>query len=133
MPPMYISLEMPDSCRRGEQVGMRIMVFNNLPQEMMILLVLHGADTHRFVVVEDYGVVDFYRPRIKEGDHQHLVSVDADSSVEVIFPIVAAVDHGEIELTVSAITQIGRDEETATLTVEVIIMIIIIRNDLILR
>ncbi|KAK8389963.1 hypothetical protein O3P69_012881 [Scylla paramamosain] len=118
MPPMYISLEMPDSCRRGEQVGMRIMVFNNLPQEMMILLVLHGADTHRFVVVEDNGVVDFYRPRTKDGDHQHLLSVDADTSVEVIFPIVATVDQGEIELTVSAITQIGRDEETATLLVE---------------
>ncbi|KAG0724718.1 CD109 antigen [Chionoecetes opilio] len=75
MPPMYISLEMPDSCRRGEQVGMRIMIFNNLPQEMMVLLVLHGADTHRFVAVEDNGVVDFYRPRVEAGDHQHLLSV----------------------------------------------------------
>ncbi|XP_050698378.1 CD109 antigen-like isoform X1 [Eriocheir sinensis] len=118
MPPMYISLEMPDSCRRGEQVGMRIMVFNNLPQEMMILLVLHGADTHRFVAVEEHGVVDFYRPRVEAGDHQHLISVNADTSQEVIFPIVATVDQGEIELTISAITQIGRDEETVTLTVE---------------
>ncbi|XP_042213472.1 CD109 antigen-like [Homarus americanus] len=118
MPPMYISLEMPDSCRRGEQVGMRIMVFNNLPQEMMILLVLHGADTHRFVLVEDNGVVDFYRPRTKAGDHQHLVSVNADSAVEIIFPVVATIDQGEIELTVSALTQIGRDEETATLMIE---------------
>ncbi|XP_069938701.1 CD109 antigen [Cherax quadricarinatus] len=118
MPPMYISLEMPDSCRRGEQIGMRIMIFNNLPQEMMILLVLHGADTHRFVLVEEHGVVDFYRPRTKAGDHQHLVSVNADSAMEVIFPIVATVDQGEIEVTVSALTQIGRDEETATLMVE---------------
>ncbi|KAK3858623.1 hypothetical protein Pcinc_035182 [Petrolisthes cinctipes] len=118
MPHMYITLEMPDSCRRGEQVGMRIMVFNNLPQEMMILLVLHGADTHRFIAVEDNGVVDFYRPRTLEGDHQHLVSVDPMSSMEVIFPIVATVDHGEIELTVSAITQVGRDQEMTKLIVE---------------
>lgn len=48
-----------------------------------------------------------------------MLQVDADSSVEVIFPIVATVDQGEIELTISAITQIGRDEETVTLTVEV--------------
>lgn len=41
------------------------------------------------------------------------------SSMEVIFPIVATVDHGEIELTVSATTQVGRDEETARLIIEV--------------
>ena len=49
----------------------------------------------------------------------YALQVNADSSVEVIFPVVATIDQGEIELTVSAITQIGRDEETATLTVEV--------------
>ncbi|XP_068210039.1 CD109 antigen-like [Palaemon carinicauda] len=118
MPIIYISLEMPDSCRRGEQVGMRVMVFNNLPQEMMILMVLHGADTHRFIAVEDKGVVDFYKPRTEAGDHQHLVSVNAETAMEIIFPIVATIDQGEIEVTVSAITQIGRDEETATLVVE---------------
>lgn len=48
-----------------------------------------------------------------------VLQVDPDSSVEVIFPIVPTVDQGEIELTISAITQIGRDEETVTLTVEV--------------
>lgn len=53
------------------------------------------------------------------GSSSYTLQVDADSSVEVIFPIVATVDQGEIELTISAITQIGRDEETATLTVEV--------------
>lgn len=45
--------------------------------------------------------------------------VEPESALEVIFPIVATIDQGEIELTVSAISQIGRDEETATLTVEV--------------
>lgn len=48
--------------------------------------------------------------------------MNADTSQEVIFPIVATVDQGEIELTISAITQIGRDEETVTLTVEVILV-----------
>ncbi|XP_047481542.1 CD109 antigen-like [Penaeus chinensis] len=118
IPPVYVSLEMPDSCRRGEQVGMRVMVFNNIEQELLILLVLHGSDDHRFIMVEETGVVDFYRPRTMAGDHQHLVSVAPESAMEVIFPIVATVDQGEIELTVSAISQIGRDEETATLTVE---------------
>ncbi|XP_063601843.1 CD109 antigen-like [Penaeus indicus] len=118
IPPVYVSLEMPDSCRRGEQIGMRVMVFNNIEQELLILLVVHGSDDHRFVMVEETGVVDFYRPRTMAGDHQHLVSVAPESAMEVIFPIVATVDHGEIEVTVSAISQIGRDEETATLTVE---------------
>ncbi|KAK7085756.1 hypothetical protein SK128_008452, partial [Halocaridina rubra] len=118
MPPVYISLEVPDSCRRGEQVGLRIMVFNNLPQEMMILMIVHGSESHRFVHVEKNGVVDFYHPRTEAGDHQHLVSVDADTSMEIIFPIVATIDQGEIEVTISAVTQIGRDEETATILVE---------------
>ncbi|XP_050713228.1 CD109 antigen-like isoform X2 [Eriocheir sinensis] len=118
LPFMYFNMEMPNSCRRGEQIGIRLIVFNNLPQDMMILLVLHGTKNHRFVVVEENGVVDFYRPRTKAGDHQHLVTVGAESFVEVIFPIVAIIDKGKIDLKVSAITQIGLDEETATLKVE---------------
>lgn len=70
-----IVLMYPPFPYRFPQVGMRIMAFNNLPQEMMILLVLHGADTHRFIAVEENGVVDFYRPRTLAGDHQHLISV----------------------------------------------------------
>ncbi|ROT65787.1 hypothetical protein C7M84_016234 [Penaeus vannamei] len=118
IPPVYVSLEMPDSCRRGEQVGIRVMVFNNIETELLILLVLHGSDDHRFIMVEETGVVDFYRPRTMAGDHQHLVSVPPESAMEVIFPVVATIDQGEIELTVSAISQIGRDEETVTLIVE---------------
>ena len=48
-----------------------------------------------------------------------MLQVPGESFVEVIFPIVAIIDKGDIDLTVSAITQVGRDEETATLTVVV--------------
>ncbi|KAK8397835.1 hypothetical protein O3P69_004559 [Scylla paramamosain] len=119
LPSMYISLEMAETCRRGEQVGVRVVVFNMLPDEvMMVFLVLHGTDSHRFIIVEEHGVVDFYRPRTKAGDHQHLITVGPESSQEVIFPIVATIDKGEVEITVTATTQIGWDEESATLTVE---------------
>lgn len=64
-------------CFTHQQIGVRIILFNNLPQAMMILLVLHGTKDHRFVVVEKNGVVDFYHPRLKAGDHQHLVTVNA--------------------------------------------------------
>lgn len=51
-------------------------MFNMLPDEvMMILLVLHGSDSHRFIIVEEDGVVDFYHPRTETGDHQHLITV----------------------------------------------------------
>ena len=43
--------------------------------------------------------------------------MNPEGSVEVIFPIVALVDQGEVEVTVSAITQVGRDIETTTLTI----------------
>lgn len=48
-----------------------------------------------------------------------MLQVGPESSLEVIFPIVAIIDKGKINLKVSATTQIGRDEETATLTVQV--------------
>lgn len=48
-----------------------------------------------------------------------MLQVAPESFMEVIFPIVAIIDEGEIDLTVTAITQVGRDEETATLTVKV--------------
>lgn len=118
LPPIYITMEMPESCRRGEQVGVRIMVFNTVPREFMILLVLHGSPNFGFIEVEADGNVDFFKPRVTRGDHQHLLSVDAEASVEVIFPIVALVDEGEIEVEVSAISQIGRDSETGSLTIE---------------
>ena len=46
-----------------------------LPEVMMIFLVLHGTDSHRFIIVEENGMVDFYNPRTKAGDHQHLITV----------------------------------------------------------
>ncbi|XP_076046263.1 CD109 antigen-like [Oratosquilla oratoria] len=120
LPAFYISLEMPESCRRGEQVSMRVMVYNMMEADAMILLVLHGTDSHKVVLVEEFGVVDFFNPRTTEvgADFQHLVTVLADSSVEVLIPVVGTVPQGEIELTVTAITQVGRDEESATLLIE---------------
>ena len=37
----------------------------------------------------------------------------------MIFPIVAIIDEGDIDLTVTATTQVGWDQESGTLTVEV--------------
>lgn len=48
-----------------------------------------------------------------------MLQIGPESSLEVVFPIVAIIDKGKLKVRVSAITQIGRDEETATLTVEV--------------
>ena len=118
LPPMYITLEMPEVCRRGEQVGARVMIFNTVPKEFMIMLILHGSEDYGFVNVNPDGEVDYFAPKVTTGDHQHLISVDPEGSVEVIFPIVALVDQGEIEVTVSAITQIGRDSQSVTLTIE---------------
>ncbi|CAL4102803.1 unnamed protein product [Meganyctiphanes norvegica] len=117
MPPIYIAVEMPDACRRGEQVGIRVMVFNNLDIPHMILVVLHGSDDYKFLVVEEGGIIDRYKVRMESGDHQHLITVDAESAFEVLFPIVATVDQGIIEVTVSALTQVGSDEETVELEI----------------
>ena len=39
------------------------------------MLTLYGSEDHRFVNVEDYGVVSSYSPRLSSGDHQTMVYV----------------------------------------------------------
>jgi CD109 antigen len=71
------SLEGATQCRRGEQVGLRLMLFNREPglHEMLVTVILHGSDDYRFVHVEKDGIVTSYGARLSGGDHHHLVWV----------------------------------------------------------
>ncbi|PSN51286.1 hypothetical protein C0J52_05303, partial [Blattella germanica] len=71
--PFMMHVEGPSACRRGEQLGLRLLLLNNEPYEMFVVLTLHGSPDYKFVHVEEGGIVTSFGARLTGGDHQHLV------------------------------------------------------------
>nr|BAR45625.1 macroglobulin complement-related 1 [Scolopendra japonica] len=115
--PFFITAEMPSVCTRGEQVGIRVEVFNLQVFETYVLLVLEDSDDYRFVHVEAEGMVKSYNPRTSSGEHHHLIWVKAHQSITVYIPVVAT-HVGSFNVTVEAFTHVGRDKIIRTITVE---------------
>ncbi|KAK3859992.1 hypothetical protein Pcinc_033930 [Petrolisthes cinctipes] len=111
-PPFYILAEGPSVCRRGEQVSIRVMMYNMLPTTQQALLLLHESEDYQFVNVEFGGDVQHFHPRLTSGEHQHLVFVPPEGLKEVTFPLAITKQSGTVEVTIEAITQIRRDTET---------------------
>lgn len=112
-----MNVEMPEVCRQGEQVGIRVTVFNYMMKDIEVMVVLANSPKYRFIHVESYGIVQSYGPRTSMGEHQHLIWIRAQDSVQVHLPIVATV-LGEIEVNIRLIGQIARDEVTRKLRIE---------------
>jgi len=110
---------MPDSCRQGEQIGIRVTVFNYMMKDIEVLVVLNNSPNYKFIHVESYGFVQSYNPRTSFGEHQHLVWIKAQDAVQVHIPIVATV-LGNVEVTLKVVAQIASDKVTRTIRVEVI-------------
>jgi len=68
--PFFINVEMPSVCMQGEQVGVRVTVFNYMEDHMEATVVLKGSQDYKFVHVEENGVVRAYNPRTSFGEHQ---------------------------------------------------------------
>ncbi|XP_043245415.1 CD109 antigen-like [Amphibalanus amphitrite] len=116
--PFYMRMEMPTRCRRGEQIGVRAVLSNNVAQEQLALLVLPASDQYKFVHVEPDGYVQHFRPRLSGGAHQHLVVLPPFTSVEVDIPIAPQIQQGELTVTLTALTQVGREDVSRTMLVE---------------
>ncbi|ODM98885.1 hypothetical protein Ocin01_07797 [Orchesella cincta] len=115
--PLFMNVEMPEVCRQGEQVGIRVTVFNYMMKDIEVMVVLADSPNYKFIHVESYGIVQSYKPRTSVGEHQHLIWMRAGDSVQVHLPIVATV-LGEIEINIRLIGQIARDEVTRKLRIE---------------
>ncbi|ERL95681.1 hypothetical protein D910_00111, partial [Dendroctonus ponderosae] len=61
--PFFINVEMPNLCMQGEQVGVRVTVFNYMEDNMEATVVLKGSQDYKFVHVEENGFVKAYNPR----------------------------------------------------------------------
>ena len=70
-----MTYEAPEEAVLGEQLGLRVFLFNYQHFEIQAELILHDSDDYRFVHVESFGVANAYAPRTSRGNHQHVVFV----------------------------------------------------------
>nr|XP_045598849.1 CD109 antigen-like [Procambarus clarkii] len=111
-PPFYIAVEGPAVCRRGEQISLRVLVYNMLSKAIQAVVLLHDSDDYSFVNVERYGDVQHFHPRLSRGQHQHLLFIPAEGYAEVMLPLAVMRQSGTMEVTVEALSQIRRETET---------------------
>ncbi|XP_055936007.1 CD109 antigen-like isoform X2 [Argiope bruennichi] len=115
--PFAMNVEMPSQCRIGEQIGIRITVFNYFHSEIEALVILGRSLDYRFVHVEHMGIVQSYNPRTDSNEHHHLVFVKSGKSAIVYMPIVATTT-GTINVTVMARAQMAKEVVTRPLIVK---------------
>lgn len=114
--PFFINVEMPKISHQGEQVGIRVSVFNYLTTDIEAIVVLQGSDSYKFVHVEMNGIVRSYNPRTSFGDHQFFIYIKAQNAEVVYVPIVP-IRLGDIPVTIVASSLIGKDSVTRNLHV----------------
>lgn len=115
--PFFINVEMPTDCRQGEQVGIRVTVFNYQTTAIEATVVLHASPDYKFVHVEENGIVRSYNPVTSYGEQQFFIYLDAQGSTVVYLPIVPQ-RYGDIEVTVHGATLLGTDTITRMIHVE---------------
>uniref|UniRef100_A0A182NU17 TEP1-F n=1 Tax=Anopheles dirus TaxID=7168 RepID=A0A182NU17_9DIPT len=115
--PFFINVEMPTVCHQGEQVGIRVAVFNYQTVDIEATVVLHSSPDYQFVHVEEDGIVRSYNPRTSFGEHQFYIYLNAQDSTNVYLPIVPT-RLGEIEVTIHASTLLGAHQISRKITVE---------------
>ncbi|XP_026320677.1 uncharacterized protein LOC113230803 [Hyposmocoma kahamanoa] len=115
--PFFIQVEGPDRCRQGEQVGLRVVVFNYQPQAIEAVVVLHASPDYKFVHVEENGIVVSYNPRTSFGEHQFFVYILAGDAATVYIPVVPT-RLGDIHVHVHASTLQGQHHYTKKISVE---------------
>ncbi|XP_046585013.1 LOW QUALITY PROTEIN: murinoglobulin-1-like [Haliotis rubra] len=109
---MYIQVEAPETIVRGEQIGVRVTVFNYWYNDdyIEVLVTMHGGPDYEFVVVNDMGIVSAYKPTTHKGDHQTIVFLEPGESKDIYMPIVPTIIKGEFTFRVSASCFMERDE-----------------------
>ncbi|XP_049876767.1 CD109 antigen [Pectinophora gossypiella] len=115
--PFFIKVEGPDRCRQGEQVGLRVVVFNYQPYAVEAVVVLSASTDYKFVHVEENGIVVSYNPRTSFGEHQFFVYILAGDAATVYIPVVPT-RLGDIHVHVHASALQGQHHYTKKITVE---------------
>ncbi|XP_060595854.1 CD109 antigen-like [Ruditapes philippinarum] len=111
---MYIIVEAPELTIRGEQIGVRVTVFNYWYADdyIEVLVTMRDGENYKFVWVDEMGITSAYAPLTKSGDHQTIVFLEPGESKDIFMPIVPTIVQGEIEFTVDAFCFMERDSVT---------------------
>ncbi|RWS29912.1 CD109 antigen-like protein, partial [Leptotrombidium deliense] len=115
--PFYMNVEMPTLCIKGEQIGIRISLFNYMAHEIEVIVILAKSADYKFIQVGEKGIVSSYNPKTVFGEHHHLILIRPFQSAIVYMPIVAQ-RLGDINVTIIAKTQIAKDSVTRTIHVD---------------
>ncbi|XP_035435862.2 CD109 antigen [Spodoptera frugiperda] len=115
--PFFIKVEGPEQCRQGEQVGLRVVVFNYQPQDIEAVVVLAASPDYKFVHVEENGIVRSYNPRTSFGEHQFFVYISAGDAATVHVPVVAT-RLGDIHVRLHAATLMGQHHYVKKINVQ---------------
>lgn len=117
---MYIIVESPDYIIRGEQIGVRVTVFNYWAKDdfIEVLVTMEGSTEYDSVLVGEEGFVTSYNPITHSGDHQTLVFLEPGESKDIFMPIVPKAVRGQFNFTVSAWCFLERDTVTKTVFID---------------
>lgn len=112
----YMQVEVPNEARLGEQIGIKIDVFNFQSQRIEALVILHPSDDYMFVNVERGGLVSSFAPKLTTGQHQVLLIIQPGTSRRIHIPI-AMRRQGDIEFKIEALSGANRDMHIGTISV----------------
>lgn len=113
--PFYMTYEAPETAVLGEQIGIRVILFNYQNFEVQAELRLHPSEDYRFVQVGPLGRVGAYDPELTEGEHQHVVFIQPFNHITIHLPVVS-VRKGLVEVKFSARTHVALEEATVPIT-----------------
>ncbi|CAD5111927.1 DgyrCDS1188 [Dimorphilus gyrociliatus] len=115
--PFYIQVEGPVNIIRGEQIGLRVALFNYWSEDLECLVTVHDSDDYRIVLVEDYGYVNSYNPRTTRGDIQTMIYLRASDMYTIHFPI-SPIKGGNVTVYVTATSFMGKDTVSHTFNIK---------------
>ncbi|KAH3835183.1 hypothetical protein DPMN_108530 [Dreissena polymorpha] len=110
--PFFVSLNLPYSVVRGEELALQANVFNYMSQDMDVLVTLKGSSDFRSMTVDANGLVSYGTQTQTKTVH-----IPAGEAKSVFFPIVPA-SLGMIPLTVTAQSALAADGVQRQLLVE---------------
>ncbi|KAH7984095.1 hypothetical protein HPB52_017063 [Rhipicephalus sanguineus] len=112
--PFYMTYEAPTEAVIGEQIGIRVVLFNYQNYLVQAELRVLGSEDYRFVQVGPLGRVGSYSPVTTKGEMQHVVYIQPFNHITIHVPIVS-VKIGKVDVGIVAKTQIAHEEDTITI------------------
>ncbi|CAD5122913.1 DgyrCDS11313 [Dimorphilus gyrociliatus] len=87
----YIELEAPLRVVTGEQIGLKVTIFNYWHEPLEALITLHKSDVFKSISVPDDGFVTAFSAKLVEGIRQVMVRLEAGETKIIHFPIVTEI------------------------------------------